>query len=321
MSWPLRADGAGAPPPKPPKSPKSHSVPNAPSPRRMLSRMSAQLPKPPAPPPKMSPDVHGAAAPTLGDLVLVRRAVLVVKLALLVVRQHLVGFVDLLELRLVAARVGVVLARELARTPSLSHRPSPCVERRASCSSRESPPCSHHLSRFSYAARAGPRPPLPVSRLLLNLRRASQVSEGACGARIRRIAKATRTSHGPRTVRRPGASVAAASARSGGRQVAGTYSRSYRLLSRASGRRWSRSPWRAARLSIPSCNLSGTPRPPSRRARSHRPPWPRPAPRARRTPRPCGSMTSTPSFFSTSTSLVCTAFTPSSSPASPLFVA
>ena len=48
------------------------------------------------------------------DLVLVRGPVLVVQLALLVVGQHLVRFVELLELRLVAARVGVVLARELA---------------------------------------------------------------------------------------------------------------------------------------------------------------------------------------------------------------
>ena len=61
-------------------------------------------------------DIHTlAAAPAARNLVLVRRAVLVVELALLVVGEHLVGFVELLELGLVAARVGVVLARELAK--------------------------------------------------------------------------------------------------------------------------------------------------------------------------------------------------------------
>ena len=60
-------------------------------------------------------DVDRAAAPALGDLVLVRRAVLVVELAFLVVRQHLVRFVQLFELRLVAAGVGVMGARELAK--------------------------------------------------------------------------------------------------------------------------------------------------------------------------------------------------------------
>ena len=49
MSCPLRARGC-RPPPKPPKSPKSQFEPNAPSPRRMLSRMSDQLLNPPAPP-------------------------------------------------------------------------------------------------------------------------------------------------------------------------------------------------------------------------------------------------------------------------------
>ena len=61
-------------------------------------------------------DVHAlAAAPAARDLILVRRAVLVVELALLVVGEYLVSFVELLELGLVAARVGVVLARELAK--------------------------------------------------------------------------------------------------------------------------------------------------------------------------------------------------------------
>ena len=49
------------------------------------------------------------------DLVLVRGPVLVVQLALLVVGQHLVRFVELLELRLVAARIRVVLAGQFAK--------------------------------------------------------------------------------------------------------------------------------------------------------------------------------------------------------------
>ena len=61
-------------------------------------------------------DVHAlAAAPAARNLILVRRAVLVVELALLVVGEHLVGFVELLELGLVAARVGMILAREFAK--------------------------------------------------------------------------------------------------------------------------------------------------------------------------------------------------------------
>ena len=56
-------------------------------------------------------DVHRAAraAPSVGYLVFVRRAVLVVQLALLVVAQNFVGLVKLLEFRLVAARIGVML--------------------------------------------------------------------------------------------------------------------------------------------------------------------------------------------------------------------
>ena len=61
-------------------------------------------------------DVHAlATAPAARNLILVRRAVLIVELALLVVGEYLVGFVELLELGLVAARVRVVLARELAK--------------------------------------------------------------------------------------------------------------------------------------------------------------------------------------------------------------
>ncbi len=56
-----------------------------------------------------------ATAPSMGNLVLVRGAVLVVELALLVVAQHLVGFVELLELGLVAAGIGVMLAGQLAK--------------------------------------------------------------------------------------------------------------------------------------------------------------------------------------------------------------
>ena len=60
-------------------------------------------------------DVHAlAAAPATRDLILICRAVLIVELALLVVGENLVRFVELLELSLVAARIGMVLARKLA---------------------------------------------------------------------------------------------------------------------------------------------------------------------------------------------------------------
>ena len=49
-----------------------------------------------------------------GNLVFVRSAVLVIELALLFVAQDLVGFVDLLELRLIAAGIRMVLSRQLA---------------------------------------------------------------------------------------------------------------------------------------------------------------------------------------------------------------
>ena len=54
------------------------------------------------------------AAPSVGNLVLVRGSVLVVEIALLLVAQHLVGLVQLLELGLVAAGIGMMLAGELA---------------------------------------------------------------------------------------------------------------------------------------------------------------------------------------------------------------
>ena len=60
-------------------------------------------------------DVDRAAAPALGDMVLVRRAVLVVKRALLLVALDFVGLVQLFELGLVAAGIGMMLARELAK--------------------------------------------------------------------------------------------------------------------------------------------------------------------------------------------------------------
>lgn len=55
------------------------------------------------------------SAPSLGNLVLIRRAVLVVKRALLLVAQNFVGLVQLLELCLVATGIGVMLAGELAK--------------------------------------------------------------------------------------------------------------------------------------------------------------------------------------------------------------
>ena len=51
----------------------------------------------------------------VGNLVFVGRSVLVVKLALLVVGKNLVRFVDFLELRLIAAGIGVILACQLAK--------------------------------------------------------------------------------------------------------------------------------------------------------------------------------------------------------------
>ena len=50
-----------------------------------------------------------------GNLVLVRGAVLVVHLAFFIIRKHLVGLVDLLELRLVATGIGVMFTSKLTK--------------------------------------------------------------------------------------------------------------------------------------------------------------------------------------------------------------
>ena len=69
MSWPLRGRGWRPAKPLAPAPLKSQFEPNAPSPRRMLSRISAQLPKPPAPaPPKISSTfTEPPAPPSVGE--------------------------------------------------------------------------------------------------------------------------------------------------------------------------------------------------------------------------------------------------------------
>ena len=56
----------------------------------------------------------GAAAPSIGNALLVGGSILVVKLALLLIAQDLIGLVDFLELFLIAACIGVVRACKLA---------------------------------------------------------------------------------------------------------------------------------------------------------------------------------------------------------------
>ena len=55
-----------------------------------------------------------AAAPSIGNALLIGGSVLVVKLALLLIAQDLIGLVDFLELFLIAACIGVVRACKLA---------------------------------------------------------------------------------------------------------------------------------------------------------------------------------------------------------------
>ena len=61
-----------------------------------------------------SPSAAGAAAPSIGNALLIGGSVLVVKLALLLIAQDLIGLVDFLELFLIAACIGVVRACKLA---------------------------------------------------------------------------------------------------------------------------------------------------------------------------------------------------------------
>ena len=61
-----------------------------------------------------SPSAAGAAAPSIGNALFIGGSVLVVKLALLLIAQDLIGLVDFLELFLITACIGMVRACKLA---------------------------------------------------------------------------------------------------------------------------------------------------------------------------------------------------------------
>ena len=284
MSWPLRARGWRAPPPKPP------NVAEVPVRCRTRLRRGGCFPECRTScrsrrlrtPPKMSSTFTEppAAAPSVRNLVFVRRAVLVVELALLVVAQNLVGLVELLEFRLVAARIGVMLARQLAERLLYLVRLWRYGERPAFCSSPESPPCSPPIFLYVSISKGGPTMKARLPSVSYGIRPRSSWPRFPSESFVRKAPRwAARAGPGP--PERPNAAVRTRLARPRLLRIRGLFGRLGPpvVTVTMAGRKHLRSQ---------TCSPSGTPRQPSRRARWRRPPWPRPAPQGRRTPRLSG---------------------------------